>query len=197
MDNDYPKLAIPITIGSRVDMKEELATVKFNRDHKRFVEDNDCLSCDFFGCECNHSEVMDECPLDDENSQLYGRNIIENYADLIDVIEAPKLKDWKLAVDSKPTLSKQLYATAKLNVIAELPRTPLLNSFIDEHFEMETGKQRAVCRFTIMQLHKRLRQLMLYKPVEQTDSRTLAKHLIETFVPTDYLHLFTFKEKNK
>lgn len=184
--------------GSKVNLADELASIAWNRRHRTFIEDYGCMNCPYFQEHCYGKTGNEgfECGLNVENSQVYKLFVIDNYADLCMVEQCPSLKDWESTIN-KETRFANLYATRNLKCGVWMPRTEMMNKFIDTYGStLSNSKEHVYCEFSILQLHKRIRELLLYKPVGDTASNSIGKQLIDLLIPVDYQYLFEF-EGNK
>lgn len=173
-----------------------MGTTEWNLRHRKFIEDHNCYDCDYFGTNCVGSTGDEgfKCSLEDTQSDIYKDFVVKNFIDLCDIVEEPSIKTWQTSVN-KGTRFSNLYATRKLMCSVWMPKTEILQKFENEFGQMENGEN-VLCIFSILQLHKRVREMLLYTPKGKTISNSIARQLIDLLIPLDYQYLFTF-EGNK
>lgn len=177
------------------DFEEQKKIIIWNRKHNEFITDNGCLGCDYSPMcidKCGDDDFS--CPLDDTKSSIYANFVVKNYGSLCEVIKQPSEEEWKKVAKKESKYSK-VYAMDSLKCQVRMPRTPLLDKFIDKYSIMETERE-CLCEFSMLNFHKRIRLMLLYNHKGDTDSSVIAKQLIELLVPNEYKELFTF-EGNK
>lgn len=179
--------------GTKINIQEELKTVAWNRRHNEFIKKHSCLHCDFFGEKCI-DECGDEgfkCPITRVGTNIHHQYVVNNFAELCDIEIAPTLKMWNETVKGNSEFIR-LCSTKNLSCLVWIPKIDILKKFQTD-YKVGERNNKVLCRFTILDLHRRLREMLLYKPQSDTESNKIAKQLIDLLVPIDFIDMFTFK----